>query len=603
MPGFLCFLNTPTLKARKGKAEIAFYNDGEYNLWKNTCSTEGWTIKYYKGLGTSTAEEFRDHFAQKKVVNFHHTGDASDDAVDMVFNKKRPEDRKHWLENYDRDAFLDTTSDVASYEDFINKELSHFSKKHCDRSIPNLMDGLKPSLRKILYAARRKGLKSEIKVAQLSGYVSEVSAYHHGEASLNAAIVGLAQNFVGSNNINLLSPNGQFGTRHQGGKDSASERYIFTQLEAITAHLFRVEDDAILDYVIDDGTVVEPRFYASTIPMICVNGSKGIGTGFSTDILCYNPLDIIAYLRAKLEGSHIGDRDFLPYYEGFTGTIARISDSKFLIKGLYETIGPDKIRVTELPVGYWTEDFKEHLEDLLDPTTKGQVIIKDYDDFSRDKTAEFVVTFHKGVLAELETIRLEHGCNGMEKALKLYTTSSTTNMYLFDSNDKLKKYERISEIIDDYFVCRLHLYEKRRQHMLEQLRETMVILHHKKRYIESILSGEIDLRFRNKDEIKERLTALQYPLVDDDFKYLTKLPMDAVSANNVARLQSEYSAQEAAILCLQTSSASEMWSNDIDSVEMSYNIYKESRQRVDDNEKVQDKNKDAKTKKKKSLKT
>jgi DNA topoisomerase-2 len=130
-------------------------------------------------------------------------------------------------------AYLDTNNTSVSYTDFINKELIHFSKYDCERSIPNLMDGLKISLRKILYSAFKKNLTSEIKVAQFSGYVSEQSGYHHGEASLNAAIVGMAQDFVGSNNINLLLPNGQFGTRLQGGKDSASERYIFTQLSPL----------------------------------------------------------------------------------------------------------------------------------------------------------------------------------------------------------------------------------------------------------------------------------------------------------------------------------------------------------------------------------
>jgi len=236
---------------------------------------------------------------KKKIVGFEHS-DKSDDVIDMVFNKKRADDRKDWLKYYDRDAYLDTTKTNVSYEEFINREFIHFSKYDCDRSIPNLMDGLKISLRKILFSAFKKNLTSEIKVAQFSGYVSEHSGYHHGEASLNAAIVGMAQNFVGSNNINLFMPNGQFGTRLQGGKDSASERYIFTQLNKITRSIFRSTDDHILKYLYDDGIEVEPIYYAPIIPMVLINGSKGIGTGFSTDIMCYNPLQIIEFLKNKL---------------------------------------------------------------------------------------------------------------------------------------------------------------------------------------------------------------------------------------------------------------------------------------------------------------
>jgi DNA topoisomerase-2 len=269
IPGFIGFMNTPILKAKKGSVELDFYNDGEYNEWKEENDEKGWKIKYYKGLGTSTGKEFREYFEKKKFVGFEHT-EKSDDSIDMVFNKKRAEDRKDWLKFYDRDAYLDTAKSSVSYEEFINRELIHFSKYDCDRSIPNLMDGLKISLRKILYSAFKKNLTTEIKVAQFSGYVSEHSGYHHGEASLNAAIVGMAQNFVGSNNINLFMPNGQFGTRLQGGKDSASERYIFTQLNKITRSLFPSHDDNVLTYLNDDGLLVEPVYYAPIIPMVLV---------------------------------------------------------------------------------------------------------------------------------------------------------------------------------------------------------------------------------------------------------------------------------------------------------------------------------------------
>jgi DNA topoisomerase-2 len=245
-------MNTPILKAKKNNKELVFYNEGEYNNWKddNTNDNKGWKIKYYKGLGTSTGKEFREYFEKKKFVGFEHTGGSSENAIDLVFNKKRADDRKEWLENYNRETYLDTNNSIIKYEDFIHKEFIHFSKYDCDRSIPNLMDGLKISLRKILYSAFKKNLTTEIKVAQFTGYVSEHSCYHHGEASLNAAIVGMAQNFVGSNNINLFLPNGQFGTRLQGGKDSASERYIFTQLNKITRFIFPEQDDKILNYLI-----------------------------------------------------------------------------------------------------------------------------------------------------------------------------------------------------------------------------------------------------------------------------------------------------------------------------------------------------------------
>ena len=289
IPEFIGYMNTPILKAEKGGIRKEFYNDGEFELWKKDNDIKGWRIKYYKGLGTSTSKEFKEYFAKKKIVAFESTGKESKQIIDMVFNKKRSDDRKDWLATYNRELYLDTSKSSVTYEEFINHDLIHFSKYDNDRSIPNLVDGFKISLRKIIFSAFKKKLVNEIKVAQFSGYVSEHSGYHHGEASLNGAIIGLAQNFVGSNNINLLEPKGQFGTRLLGGKDAASERYIFTQLNKLTRLIFPAADDPILDYLNDDGTSVEPVYYVPIIPMVLVNGSKGIGTGFSTDIMCYNP--------------------------------------------------------------------------------------------------------------------------------------------------------------------------------------------------------------------------------------------------------------------------------------------------------------------------
>ena len=587
IPGFIGFMNTPILKASKGPQLLMFYNDGEYEEWKtaNESELKGWKIKYYKGLGTSTGKEFKEYFEQKKIVGFEHTGVKSTGAIDMVFNKKRADDRKEWLKEYDRDLYLDTNKPSITYEEFIGEELIHFSKYDCDRSIPSLMDGLKTSLRKILFAAFLKNLTSEIKVAQFTGFVSEHACYHHGEASLNGAIVGMAQNFVGSNNINLLIPSGQFGTRLKGGDDSASERYIFTLLNQITRAIFPKHDDAILEYLNDDGTPVEPRFYAPMIPMILVNGSKGIGTGFSTEILCYNPMQIIGYLKNKLVGWPPIDDSFMPFYEGFQGTIEKItSTNKFLIKGVYEKVGPDKIRVTELPVGFWTESFKEHLESLIDPGVdkEGKKIVplvKDYDDMSKDTTVDFTITLQKGKVEELEAIQTDNGCNALEKLFKLYTTSSTSNMHLFDAEDKLKKYDTVEDIIDDYFITRLKLYSERKAHLIATLEKELVVLSNKARYIQELLDGTIDLRKKKKAEIVDMLQEKSYDIIDEDdeYKYLIKMPMDSVSEENVEKLNREHKDKSDELQRIKETSEQQMWMSELENLEKAYSKYKGER--------------------------
>lgn len=579
IPGFIGFMNTPILKAKKGNQELKFYNDGEYEHWKETNNNKGWNIKYYKGLGTSTKTEFIEYFQEKKFVGFEHTGKVSDDTIDMVFNKKRADDRKQWLENvYDRKSFADTSKTLIPYEEFINKELIHFSKYDCDRSIPNIMDGLKISLRKIIYCAFKKRLTSEIKVAQFSGYISENSCYHHGEESLNKAIVGMAQNFIGSNNINLLVPAGQFGSRIKGGSDASSPRYIFTRLEKITRCIFPEKDDHVLNYLSDDGTPVEPQFYVPIIPMVLVNGTKGIGTGFSTEIMCYNPVDIIAYLKNKLQpNSNTQTIDFVPYYEGFNGTIEKIGEKKYMFKGKYQVIGEDKIKVTELPVGYWTEDFKELLSELeTDKDKDGKKIvpiIKNISDNSTDTNVDFDIQFSKGKLGELVAQQGDHGCNGLEKILKLYNTSSTTNMNLFDYNDKLHKYDNVEDIIDDYFDIRLDYYDIRKEHMISSLEKELLILSNKSKYISEVLEGTIDLRKKTEGEIVEILSEKDYDRLetdDHDYDYLLKMPMYSVSNEKVKKLNQEYNDKKEELDTIKDTTIQQMWLHELELLEKEY---------------------------------
>jgi len=615
IPGFIGFMNTPILKARRGTQEVLFYNDGEFEAWKKQFPGEvvpaNWHTKYYKGLGTSTGKEFKEYFEHKKMVAFVHTGEVSNDRLDMAFNKKRADDRKEWLSNYSREAYLDTSKPAIPYEEFVDRGLIHFSIYDNERSIPNLMDGLKISLRKILYAAFKKGgLKTEIKVAQFSGYVSEHSAYHHGEASLNAAIVGMAQNFVGSNNINLLEPNGQFGSRSAGGSDSASERYIFTQLNRLTRLIYRQEDDAVLTYINDDGQMVEPIYYAPAIPMVLVNGSKGIGTGFSTDVMPHNPLQIIAYIRAMLQEVSVSDRPVIePYFKGFKGTIKNIApgpatsaasasasasaSAKYLIKGTYEIIADRKVRITELPIGTWTDDYKEFLEKLMDAPaasdkSKGDKaasgggggctpVLKEYSDMSTDSVVDITVTFHPSYPhtpkdLQAAVVDADAGTNKLEKLLGLFTTQSTSNMNLFDAHEKLRKYATIYDIIEDYYTERLALYAKRKAAMLSQLANELRVLTNRARYIQEVLDDKLELRRQTKDAIFAKMTAHGYEHIDGDteFKYLLKMPMDSVTDENVRNLLSERDTKRAQHQGLQDTSIQALWTRDLDELEVEY---------------------------------
>ena len=583
IPNFFGFMNTPILKATKGKKVKSFYNESDYLQWKQQNEGgKGWKIKYYKGLGTSTSKEFKEYFAEKKLIMFSYTGQESDNAIDKVFNKTRAEDRKEWLGNYDKHAVLTPANLQVTYEDFIDKEMRHFSKYDCERSIPNLMDGLKTSLRKILYSAFKKNLIKEIKVAQFSGYVSEHSGYHHGEMSLNKAIINLAQEFVGSNNINPLLPLGQFGTRLEGGKDSASERYIFTMLNPLISYIFRSEDAPVLTYLDDDGHLVEPEYYAPIIPMILVNGGKGIGTGFSYEGLSYNVNSIINYLKTYIKTKN-KSVEIEPYYEGFKGSIIKLDETgkKYLIKGKYQVINHNTIKITELPIGTWTSPYKAFLEKLMeDKTNKGKKkkpVVKSYTDCCTDTSVEFTVKLHMGVLPKLVSKKYSEHIDMVEKTFALYTTKSTTNMYLFDEDQRLRKYNTIYDIIDKYYPIRLKLYETRKKYIIDNLEKELIKISNKARFIhEQIVEPPtIILRKKKKAEVISMLKEKDYAVIngDEEYKYLRTMPIDSVEEENYNNLLKVKGEKEAELEKVKGTTIEKMWLSELNILEKEYSKY------------------------------
>ena len=569
IPGFINFMNTPIIKASKGGNRVSFYNVNEFSEWKEAQTTTGWKIKYYKGLGTSDREEFKEYLKNRKLVGFEHTPEC-DETIDMIFNKKKADERKTWLSTYDRKSCLDTNETSVTYTEFIHKEFKHFSNADNDRSIPSIVDGLKESQRKVLFGAFKRNLVHECKVSQVSGYISEHSCYHHGEMSLNQTIIGMAQNFVGSNNIHLLMPNGQFGTRLKGGKDSASPRYIFTALNPITRAIFPQEDDNVLKYLEDDGTSIEPSFYVPIIPMILVNGAKGIGTGYSTDILCYNPREIIAYMKATLLQTP-SEFEFIPYYEGFRGTIEK-HDKKFMVKGIYNILGKDKIEVRELPVGTWTDDYKELLEGLAETTDKNgnkiTPIVKDYSDLCKDTDVHFVITLNRGKLDEL----LQHDKDGnsmLEKVFKLYSTQTTSNMHVFDENGNLVKYARVNEMIDDFMKVRFKTYVQRKEYVIGKLEEQILFLENRVNYLNEVIAGTIDLNRKKEAQIISILEDKGYSKLGEnkDYKYLTQMYMDSVSEENIEKKEKDLKQKKEMLEEVIATTIEEMWLKELDVLE------------------------------------
>ena len=574
MDGFLTSMHTPIVKAKhpRSGANFVFYNLTEYENWRGSHTGEGgWTIKYFKGLGTSTAEEARQYFRSLKTVQYAYQGDDSDRHMDLAFSKRLADDRKLWLATYDKQRVVDPSKSVVPYEDFVNKELIHFSTYDLKRSIPSLIDGLKISQRKILYSTFKKKWSGECRVAQLSAYVSENSAYHHGEESLNNAIVGLAQDFVGSNNVNLLMPNGQFGSRIRGGKDSASPRYIYTELALLTRQIFRKLDDDVLEYLDDDGYLVEPEFYVPIIPMILVNGANGIGTGFSTTVPCHNPKEIIACIRALLANEDIPD-SMMPWYRGFSGHIADMGNGKWQSAGIIRREGPTKVVVEELPIGMWTEDFKEILENGID----NKDYLKSYESRYNDVKAEFLLEFTsaKHLDAMMEPLSEGQPWTKLHQDLKLISTKglSISNMYLFDARGEIKKYANTSQIVRAFADVRLAFYDKRKANRLESLEKERTMLGARVAFISGIIEGSLNVMNVSKSDVETQLRAKGFPLhhAHLDYDYLTAMPIHNMTTEKRHKLQEDLETVNIEIERLRALTSVKIWQDELDELELAY---------------------------------
>lgn len=704
-PAFVEQFITPVIKARQGSKLREFFSVKEFDAWRRAGATGesshgAWHIKYYKGLGTSTSAEGRQYFSQldKHRKQFVWSGIDDGQLIHMAFAKDRTDDRKAWLaKSHDAGetsatAAAPATADAAdkdsaavSFADFINRELIEFSRADLVRSIPSVIDGLKPSQRKVLYAcfkraggrgsgvaaslkepslasldadavepgepaaaapgadrkesqraskddkgkvgsktadassaAAIRGLNastgSEIKVAQLAGYVAEHTAYHHGEASLVSTIVGMAQDFVGANNLPLLQPVGQFGTRLQGGKDAASARYIFTKLSPVARALFPAADDELLRRRDDDGDLVEPHAYVPIIPLVLVNGATGIGTGWSTYVPMYHPLAVVDAVEAALQSGWATAPpdsskldlqqpfELQPWWRGFKGGISKKADGfttmgqiawdaghprhepatnagkaaavrgsgkgsaagqaavagskgtpdmrsgRDYLDGLELTEGAlqtgpggsTAVRISELPVGKWTEDYKAFLQQLM-----ANGLVKSFREYHSEVMVEFVVSLTPQGLRDLRQAAgddasgspLQHPTwwspQHLSSFFKLSSAISTRNMHLFDAAGGIKRYTTPWHVVADFVPVRHALYSARKSRTELVLQRAASRMAAKQRFLQDVVSNRLVVGNKSRAELVRLLQAAGYPtdaLSDDEASTNTALAAKAAAS-------------------------------------------------------------------------
>uniref|UniRef100_A0A8C7QEQ9 DNA topoisomerase 2 n=1 Tax=Oncorhynchus mykiss TaxID=8022 RepID=A0A8C7QEQ9_ONCMY len=604
---------TPIIKATNKKQELSFYSIPEFSEWKEAQpNIKSWKIKYYKGLGTSTSKEAKEYFSdmQRHRIPFKYAGPVDDEAITLAFSKKKIEERKEWLTNFmvnrrqrrehnlPEEYLYGQATESLSYNDFINKELVMFSNSDNERSLPCLVDGLKPGQRKVLFCCFKRNDKREVKVAQLAGSVAEMSAYHHGESSLMMTIVGLAQNFVGSNNLNLLQPQGQFGTRLHGGKDSASPRYIFTMLSPLARLLFPAVDDNLLKYNYDDNQRVEPEWYIPIIPTVLVNGADGIGTGWASRIPNFGVREIVNNIHRMLNGEE--PLPLLPGYKGFKGTIDQLMTNQYMNSGEVAIIDSTTIEISELPVKTWTQTYKENvLEPMLNGTEKVRALITDYKEYHTDTTVRFVVTMTEERLREAEAA-------GLHKVFKLQQSLTCNSMVLFDHVGSLKKYELVQDVLRDFFELRMKYYVLRKDWLAGMLGAESAKLTNQARFILEKIEGTLIIENKPKKQLILMLTEMGYdsdPVKawkeaqeknatveetgDDenkeedttgpDYNYLLNMPMWYLTKEKKEELCKQRDAKLTELNTVEKKSPADLWKEDLAA-------FTEELERVEENE-------------------
>lgn len=586
---------------------IPFYNEVEYKEFIASQQNEQkkFVVEFIKGLATNETEDIHEYFNHYDDNKINIIFDKNYDKwLDMAFNSKRTNDRKLWLTTITPDTCLPRKSHTPiSVIDFVKSDLVLFSYDNCVRSIPSCVDGLKPSQRKILYTLFKMGNNgyNKMKVFQLGGLVAKNANYHHGDQSMNSTIIGMAQDYPGcGNNIPILKGFGQFGSRIENGEDSGAPRYISCALDKISRFIFPQIDDSLLTIKEEDNQKVEPVYYVPIIPMILVNGAKGIGTGWSTDIPSFNPKEIIQYVKSKIlldDLNHIHS-----YYKSFDGKITEEKD-RWNYHGIIEKINDYRYKIKELPIRYSTSSFidrlnylaelgnlesskiavakkKEKADELVKNAKKLKAywtpnpIISSFTNHSTVDKINFDITFREPITPE-EVI----------SALGLVQSIKNTNMVAFDSENIITKFEGIDEIIDEWYCVRYNLYEKRIKKMIDELKFEIKMMMNKCRFIEENIKKIIDvknipkatiiktLEERKYDKLPNKESYTEEDMTEENisYDYLLNMKIYSLTKEKYESLKQKIEELQNKLKEYESLCAEELWINDLDELEKHLN--------------------------------
>ena len=439
-------------------------------------------------------------------------------------------------------------------EFFKNDVPAYGSYDNC-RKLASYIDGQKISMRKILFTLTKKYPgKDKIKTETIANICAAFTNYLHGAANLCGDCNTMAQNFVGANNSSLITGNsGGFGTRIN--PICAAPRYTKIALSEIVKKLFVDVDNNIIEQQFFEGDYIEPQFFVPIFPVIFLNGSHGLSTGFSQDIWPRNPIEIIEYIKKKINGTENPRMKLLPWFKGHLG---KVEYNKELNRnesfGVITKNNMTSYTITELPIGIEYQKYIEYLDKLCENGT-----IQDYDDCCDPKTDT--------ILFNIKTSR--EFTRKHENERKLYEVfhlirSLPETLCCIDENNRVREFTSIQEILDSFITLRLKYYNLRKNYLLKTLKNNIEKLVSKYIFCDGIIKKTINVANVKKDDIIKQLDKIEKIIkIDDSYEYLLKIPISQITKEEIELLKKKIIDNKNEFKIIKDTSIEQMWTNDL----------------------------------------
>ena len=570
LPDFVHRFATPIIRAKIGSETRSFFSQPEYDEWIGHRQPS--SVKYYKGLGTSTGEDAKRYFSDIEAHRFplRYSGTACAAAVDCLFNGGMTGERKRLLEVADPAAYIQYGRDDITFATVCLTELVQHGLADNRRSIASAIDGLKPSQRKVLHVMLSRPA-GECKVAQLAAAVAEKTAYHHGEKSMVQTMVAMAQPWMGACNIALLKPNGMFGSRHDVRTEHSAERYIFTERHAIAPLIFPAADRCVLEYAQDDGRVVEPKYFVPIVPFVLINGTDGIGTGWRSALPAFAAKSVIDNVRRLVKDPNASLQNIQPDYFGFKGTVHADEKGDWIFTGTYVIETPTTLRITELPPKVWTSPYVEWMRETLIGDGDNRFVLS-IEDHSLDSDVNLLIKVKSNMAVTLKD-------RDIVKQFKLSLRVHMTQLNLFDETDTLMHFDTVDQIMRKHAAVRRALYATRISAQITSLTREEQIAVSKARFVREVRAQTLVPSGMTKPALEAALAAANYYNDDGGYKYLHSVGVFSLTRDASAALEAEADKLSDMVRKLKATTPEDVWLAELDELHEAIDAYEEE-QRV-----------------------